>query len=159
MAASFTVRAIGPAVSCEYETGISPARLRSPTVGLMPTMLFALDGQAIEPSVSTPIAATARLDAIDDAAPELEPHAVRSSTYGLRLKPPRALQPLVERVDLTLDHSLRFVLPRMIAPASRSLAAMNASFRANDPMSASEPAVVCMRSPVSTTSFTSTGTP
>ena len=44
-AASRTERAIGPAVSWVSEIGTMPARLTSPTVGLMPTMPFAVDGQ------------------------------------------------------------------------------------------------------------------
>lgn len=36
-AASATVRACGPIVSCTCEMGITPERLVSPTVGLMPT--------------------------------------------------------------------------------------------------------------------------
>jgi hypothetical protein len=37
------------------------------------------------------------------------------------------LQPLDERVERKLAHSLRLVLPRMIAPASRSCFAIDAS--------------------------------
>ena len=59
--------------------------------------------------------------------PELDPHGLRSSAYGLRHWPPRALQPLVERVERMFAHSLRFVLPRITAPASRSRSTTNAS--------------------------------
>ena len=41
IAASATVRAIGPAVSCECAIGMMPARLTRPSVGLMPTMPLA----------------------------------------------------------------------------------------------------------------------
>ena len=74
----------------------------------------------IEPSVSVPIADAARLAATAAPEPELEPPGLRSSTYGLRVCRPRPLQPLDERVDRKFAHSLRFVLPRMTAPASRS---------------------------------------
>ncbi len=60
MAASRTVRAIGPAVSCEDEIGMIPERLINPTVGLIPTMPHAEEGQTIEPFVSVPIATEQR---------------------------------------------------------------------------------------------------
>src|SRR5262245_16221327 len=96
-----------------------PRRLTRPTVGLMPTSPLTELGQTIEPSVSVPTATTARLAAIAAPEPELEPQALRSSAYGLRVKPPRALQPLVERDERKLAHSLRLVLPRITAPAAR----------------------------------------
>ena len=73
------MRAIGPAVSWLCEIGMMPARLTSPTVGLMPTMPQCDDGQTIEPSVSVPIAAAQRLAAAATPEPELEPHGLRSS--------------------------------------------------------------------------------
>ena len=60
--------------------GTTPARLRSPTVGLIPTMPFAPEGQTIEPSVSEPMAATARSAAVPAPEPELEPQGLRSRT-------------------------------------------------------------------------------
>ena len=58
-----------------------------------------------------------------------------------------------------LAHSLRFVFPRITAPALRSRAATAESSRRRTPTSPSEPAVVIMWSAVSMLSFTSTGTP
>src|SRR5437868_7268336 len=116
-AASATVRAIGPAVSCECEIGMMPVRLTSPTVGLMPTRPFAFDGHTIDPSVSVPTPTAARFAEIAAPVPELDPHGLRSKTYGLRVCPPRPLQPLVERFDRKFAHSLRFVLPMITAPA------------------------------------------
>ena len=78
MAASVTVRAIGPAVSCVCEIGIIPARLTSPTVGLMPTIEFADEGQTIEPSVSVPTETAQKFAATATAEPELEPQGLRS---------------------------------------------------------------------------------
>ncbi len=80
MAASRTVRAIGPAVSCVCEMGITPDRLMRPTVGLMPTMPLMEDGLMTEPSVSVPTAAAQRLAATATPEPELEPLVLRSST-------------------------------------------------------------------------------
>src|SRR5215470_13905044 len=120
IAASATVRAIGPAVSWLCAMGMIPERLTNPSVGLIPTIPFVVAGQTIEPSVSVPIATLQRLAETATPEPELEPQGLRSSAYGLCVKPPRPLQPLLERVERKFAHSLRFVLPRMTAPASSS---------------------------------------
>src|SRR5215472_8164941 len=148
-AASATVRACGPTVSCVCDIGITPARLVTPTVGLIPTTPLADEGLMIEPSVSVPSDATHRLAETATPEPELDPPGLRSSTYGLRVCRPRALQPLLERVDRKLAHSLRLALPRMTAPASRSARATVASCSTRLPNSASDPAVVCIASAVS----------
>src|SRR5262249_22057542 len=136
-----------------------PARLTSPSVGLIPTRPFADEGQTIEPSVSVPIATAARFAETATPDPELEPQGVRSTAYGFRVRPPRPLHRLEEWFDLKFAHSPRLVLPRITAPASRSLCATNESLGAIEPASASEPAVVIMRSAVSMLSFRSTGMP
>jgi hypothetical protein len=59
--------------------GMTPARLVSPTVGLMPTTPLAAAGLMIEPFVSVPSATSARLAATAVAEPELEPEGERSS--------------------------------------------------------------------------------
>ena len=76
MAASFTVLAIGPAVSCVDEIGMIPDLLNKPTVGLMPTKLFTDAGQVIEPSVSVPIATAHKLAATAAPEPALEPQGL-----------------------------------------------------------------------------------
>src|SRR5664279_2678785 len=58
-----------------------------------------------------------------------------------------------------LAHSDRFVFPRITAPPARRLAATVESVSAGFPTSANEPAVVCIMSPVSTLSLSSTGIP
>ncbi len=80
IAASRTVRHIGPAVSWLWAMGMIPARLTRPSVGLMPTMPLAFEGQTIEPSVSVPMATAQRLAATAAPEPELEPQGLRSST-------------------------------------------------------------------------------
>src|SRR6185369_10637320 len=137
IAASVTVRAIGPAVSWLCEIGMIPARLTSPTVGLIPTREFADEGQTTEPSVSVPIAAAQRFAAAAAPEPELEPHGFRSSAYGFFVWPPRPLQPLDDFVERKLAHSLRFVLPSITAPASRSFFATDASSKGFAPSKAS----------------------
>jgi hypothetical protein len=60
--------------------GTTPARLTSPTLGLIPTIPFALAGQTMEPSVSVPREATHNAAAVAIPEPELDPQGLRSST-------------------------------------------------------------------------------
>ena len=73
--------------------------------------------------------------------------------------PPRPLHPLLEWLERIFAHSLRLVLPRMTAPDSRSFRATKESLVGFEPSSASDPAVVCMRSAVSMLSLIRTGMP
>src|SRR5450631_698785 len=85
IAASATDRVSGPAVSCVWLTGTIRVRETSPTVGFRPTRPFTDAGHVMEPSVSVPTAAAARLAAADTPDPELEPHGERSRAYGFRV--------------------------------------------------------------------------
>src|SRR5262245_24586466 len=113
MAASRTLRVIGPAVSWLWEIGMIPVRLIRPTVGLTPTIPQTVEGDTMEPSVSVPIAAAQRFAATATPEPALDPEGLRSSAYGFLVSPPRPLQPLVERSPRKLAHSLKLVLPRI----------------------------------------------
>src|SRR4029450_307066 len=128
-----TVRPKAPTVSCVAEIGMTPARLVSPTVGLIPTTPFTPEGQTIDPSVSGPVDTVTRFAAPAIAERELEPQGVRFSTYGFRAWPLRALQPLEPGVDLKYAHSLIDALPRMTAPACRSRWGMGAAWRGAGP--------------------------
>ncbi len=77
-AASATLRAIGPAVSWLSAIGTTPARLTSPTVGLIPTTPQVVAGHTIEPSVSVPTASAVRFAETAAPEPELEPQGLRS---------------------------------------------------------------------------------
>ena len=122
-------------------------------------MPHADDGQTIEPSVSDPMATAHRLAATAAPDPELEPHGLRSMAYGLRHWPPRALHPDSDRLERKLAHSDRLALPRNTAPAARRRAATPESFSRIEPVRASEPAVVVMRSAVPTLSLSRIGMP
>src|SRR6266851_7930539 len=139
--------------------GIIPCWLTRPTAGLIPTTPLADEGQIMEPSVSVPTATGIRPAATATADPLDEPHGDLSSTWGLRHCRPRALHPLDAREERKLAHSLRLVLPSRSMPAARRRATRGASAGAGTPTRASEPAVVCMRSPVSMLSLTRTGMP
>src|SRR5215831_12608417 len=147
VAASATVRQIGPTVSWVWEIGTTPARLVRPTVGLMPTTPLTDDGQTIDPLVSVPSVAVARLAAAAAAEPELEPQGERSRTYGLTPWRPRPLQPLHGRVERKLAHSLRLALPRMTAPASRSRCVTVASWWGRAPGRTGAPGRAGVRCP------------
>ncbi|OLB82311.1 MAG: hypothetical protein AUI14_00820 [Actinobacteria bacterium 13_2_20CM_2_71_6] len=154
-----TLRVIGPAVSCSAEMGTTPDRLTNPRLGLMPTTLLAPDGHTMEPSVSVPMVTLARFAAAATPEPLLDPHGLRSSTYGLLVCPPRALHPLDEVRDRKLAHSDRFALPMTTAPAARSRCTRKASRAGRESTSAKDPAVLCSRSAVSMLSFSRTGMP
>ncbi len=94
IAASVTVRVIGPAESWLCAIGMMPDWLISPMVGLSPTIPLLPAGQTIEPSVSVPTAPAHMFTAGATPEPELEPHGSKPSRYGSCVKPPRALQPL-----------------------------------------------------------------
>src|SRR5437763_9469110 len=158
-AASATVRACGPTVSCVCEIGTTPARLVRPTVGLMAATPFALPGHTMLPSVSLPNDTPAKFAVAAAPDPELDPQGFRSIPYGLFVCPPRPDQPLIDSKERKFAHSERLVFPRMTAPPARKFAATVESLGAGAPNRANDPAVVCIRSPVSMLSFTSTGMP
>src|ERR1700704_5390784 len=99
--------------------GTTPARLTRPAVGLMPTTPLLLAGHTMLPSVSVPIETAVKFAEGAAPEPELDPHGFRLIPYGLLHCPPRPDQPLVAVVDRKLAHSLRVVLPKITAPASR----------------------------------------
>ena len=160
MAASVTLRVIGPAVSCVCEMGTTPSRLISPSVGRMPTTEFQPDGLVIEPRVSVPTETAARLVATPTAEPVLDPNGSKTpGPYGFNVWPPTPLNPLgASSIVRKYANSDRLALPRIIAPASRNFEVRNASSGGMLFMSATEPAVVAM-SNVSILSFSKTGMP
>src|SRR4029453_5992510 len=98
-AASVTLRAIGPAVSWFALIGTTPARLHSPSVGLIPTTPLAPDGQTIEPCVSGPTAGGARSPAPPPPAQGAGPPGWGWRRKGLFGGPPMPLQPLDDGMD------------------------------------------------------------
>src|SRR5437868_7830352 len=141
------------------EMGTTPARLVRPTVGLIAATPFAFPGQTMLPSVSEPNDTAAKFAEAAAPDPELEPHGLRLMPYGLFVWPPRPDQPLIEPKLRKLAHSDRLVLPRMTAPPARRLAATVESCFGGVPTSANDPALVCILSPVSMLSLSSTGMP
>src|SRR5438105_8595072 len=139
--------------------GTTPALLVSPTVGLIPTTPLAFAGHTMLPSVSLPDDTVAKFADAAAPEPELEPQGLRSIPYGLCVCPPRPDQPLIDSKERKFAHSDRLVLPRITAPAARRLAATVESRTAGRPTSANEPALVCILSPVSMLSLSSTGMP
>jgi hypothetical protein len=77
MAVSITERAIGPVVSWVALIGTTPRREINATVGRKPTSPLSDEGQMIEPVVSEPTVAAAKLAAVATPEPELEPQVER----------------------------------------------------------------------------------
>src|SRR6187200_3079114 len=93
-----------------------PACDTSPTVGFSPTTALCAEGQTIDPSVSVPMANLHRLAAGATPDPELEPQGSAPRSYGFRVKPPRALQPLTKTPASRTAFGWR---PRMFAHSDR----------------------------------------
>src|SRR5260370_32252705 len=135
-AASATVLPWGPTVSWVCEMGTTPARLVSPTVGLMAATPLALPGQTMLPSVSLPKDTAAKFAEAAAPEPELEPQGLRSMPYGLCVCPPRPDQPLIDSNERKFAHSERLVLPKITAPPARRFAATVWSLNAGRPTGA-----------------------
>ena len=88
----------------------------------MPGMPQNAPGCRIEPPVSVPSAATAMPAATAAAEPPLEPPGVHRRSHGLRVRPCKGLS-----VNPRKPNSEVLVMPRMTAPAARSLATLGAS--------------------------------
>ena len=129
-----------------------PARETRPTVGLMPYSAARPPGHIIEPSVSVPSATGPNPALTPTALPELLPQGsppagnLPSTMFGLMFVgkdppttyadcvcPPRADQPAVLLRLRKWAHSLMFVFPRMIAPASRNFSMTVASLGTKEP--------------------------
>src|ERR1700678_1133371 len=87
VAASRTFPANGPILSSDEAKAMSPYRDTRPHVGSTPTTPQKLAGCRIDPPVSEPSVATARLAATAAAEPPLEPPGTRSVSTGLRTGP------------------------------------------------------------------------
>src|SRR5262249_12398244 len=111
----------------------------SPWVGRRPTRLLCAAGYRMDPHVSDPMPAAAKLAATAAPVPPLDPPGLRVGSYGLRVCPPSELMVVMPRAN-----SWGFVLPRMTTPASRSLRTWNASRPVVQPLSATDAAVVGM---------------
>ena len=66
--------------------GTTPARLVSPTVGLIPTTELELEGHKMDPDVSVPSVTAAIFAATDVAEPVLEPHGSADLRYGFYIE-------------------------------------------------------------------------
>src|SRR3954463_14079740 len=87
MAASVTLRAIGPVSSNSQARGWIPAMLTRPRVGSTPTTLLVPDGIRIELDVSVPVPKTAKLAATDVTVPPDDPPGLYRQLYALPVRP------------------------------------------------------------------------
>ena len=123
VAASRTVCAIGPAVSNEVQSGMTPFMLSSPALGRCPTMPHSALGQRMEPEVSVPMATTHIPEATAAPAPEEDPPLMRSVSHGFLVGPNALTTPLIPKAN-----SCRLSLPMITAPASFSWRTTSASW-------------------------------
>ena len=141
IAASVTVRAIGPVLSSSQSSGAIPAILTRPRVGYTPTSALVAAGMRMEFPVSVPFPSTAMLAATAVTTPPLDPPGEKRTSYALPVRPNELL-----RLVSLLAKSGMLARPTMIAPAARSLATMVASFGAMSSypgrVKPSQPAVV-----------------
>src|SRR3954454_8289607 len=93
-AQSSALRASGPTVSSDCDSGIAPARLISPTVVSSPVTPQKCAGIRIEPPVSDPSAAKVSLAATAAPDPEDDPPVIWSRPQGLCTAPECALWPV-----------------------------------------------------------------
>ena len=124
-------------MSSVCDSGTTPSRLDKPVVPRSPTRLLCADGIRIDPQVSLPIPAAAKLAATAAPVPPLEPPGLRDVSYGFRVCPPSELTVVMPRAN-----SCRFVFPSMTAPASRSRRTWKASSGGITSAMAIEPLVV-----------------
>ena len=80
VARSVTLRASGPPISCVCDSGMIPSRLDSPSVPRRPNKLLFADGIRIDPQVSLPMPAAAKLAATAAPVPPLDPPGLRVGT-------------------------------------------------------------------------------
>ena len=131
--------AMGPSVSSDLLSGITPAMSMLPNAGLNPATPQSDPGMRIEPPVSLPIAQSHIPAATATAEPPEEPPATRDGSRGLRTVP---------KCGLTLvtpyANSCRLVLPTILQPARRIRATTGASSAAGSRGRIIPPAVVTM---------------
>ena len=130
-----------------------PSRLDSPRVPRSPASAWWNDGMRIDPQVSVPMPAAAKLAATAAPVPPLDPPGLRVGSYGLRVCPPAELT-----VVMPYASSCMFALPMTTAPAAFSRATWKASSGGYHSASAIAPAVVG-RPATSKLSLTTTGMP
>src|SRR5271166_5073821 len=110
IAASRTLRVIGPAVSNEVESGTIPCVLIRPALGRCPTMPHSAAGQRIEPEVSDPSAAMHNPAATAAPAPEDDPPEMRPLFQGFLVGPNALITPVMPKAN-----SCMLSLPRITA--------------------------------------------
>src|SRR6201999_3402410 len=102
MAQSSTARQRAPSLSIVQLSAIAPVRGTKPKVGRRPVSPQRVDGEAMEPSVSEPIAKATQPAATALAEPADDPLEPWLGFHGLRVRPPNHLSPMASapRVNL-----------------------------------------------------------
>src|SRR3954466_14593327 len=93
MAASSTVRVIGPTRSCDHANTIPPKRLTRPNVGRSAEHPHVVAGETIDPDVSVPTPNATHPAADADAGPADEPLELCVRFQGFLVPPPNQFPP------------------------------------------------------------------
>src|SRR5476651_83678 len=93
MAASSTLRVIGPSLSMLQLSAIAPYLLTRPKEGRRPVSPHSVDGDTMEPKVSEPMAKGKQPALTVEAGPADEPLEPRLISHGLRVIPPNQVSP------------------------------------------------------------------
>ncbi len=154
-ATSSTVRAMTPSAGNPPPSAPKSGPIDTrPRLGLSPTTPQHAAGMRMEPPRSLASASATIPPATAAALPPDDPPAVSSGCSGLRVIPKRAFSVTGRRPSSGV-----FVLPTMIAPASRSRRTWAESWSAIQSPKASLPSLVGIPSVAESRSFTPIGTP
>src|SRR6056297_70258 len=93
IAASSTLRVMGPILSMLQLRAIAPCRLTLPYEGRSPVAPFRVDRDTIEPRVSVPMANGKSPAAVPEADPADDPLEPCSRSHGLFVRPPNQISP------------------------------------------------------------------
>src|SRR5215471_8830080 len=93
IAQSSTPRQSGPSLSMLQERAMAPVRGTRPKVGRRPVVPQRVEGEAMEPSVSDPMAKPTQPAAVAEAEPADDPLEPCCGFHGLRVMPPNHLSP------------------------------------------------------------------
>src|SRR3954471_10083206 len=94
MAVSSTARQSGPSLSMVQLSAMAPVRGTKPNVGRKPVAPQRVDGDAMEPSVSEPMANPTHPAAVAEAEPADDPLDPWLGFHGLRVIPPYQWSPM-----------------------------------------------------------------
>src|ERR1700744_301094 len=98
-------RAMGPSLSMVQLRAMAPVRGTKPKVGRSPVTPQRVEGEAMEPSVSEPMAKPTQPADTELAEPAEEPLEPWRGFHGLHVRPPNHLSPMASAPSVNLATS------------------------------------------------------